>query len=101
MQIKELLPIGSVVLLKNGQKRVMIFGVKQTDNNTGTEYDYISVLYPEGNMGEAGQFLFNHEDIEQIFFRGYEDAERDEFMEKLQEFYDANESENSSDVDGL
>lgn len=87
MEIKELLPIGSVVLLKNGQKKVMIFGVKQTDNATGKEYDYISVLYPEGNMGEAGQFLFNHEDVEQIFFRGYEDEEREEFIDKLDDFY--------------
>lgn len=88
MNIKELLPIGSVVLLKNGKKKVMIFGVKQTDNTTGNEYDYISVLYPEGNMGEAGQYLFNHSDIEQVFFKGYEDAEREEFIEKLSEFYE-------------
>lgn len=87
MNIKELLPIGSVVLLKNGRKRVMIFGVKQMDNSTGTEYDYISVLYPEGNMGETGQFLFNHSDIEKVFFTGYEDEERAEFIEKLDEFY--------------
>ena len=72
MEIKGLLPIGSVVLLKNGQKRLMIFGVKQTDNDTGVEYDYIGVMYPEGNMGEAGQYLFNHSDIDQEFFRGYE-----------------------------
>ncbi len=87
MNIKELLPIGSVVILKNGKKRVMIFGVKQMDNNTGIEYDYISVLYPEGNMGEAGQYLFNHSDIEKVFFTGYEDEERAGFIEKLSEFY--------------
>lgn len=88
MEIRELLPIGSVVLLKNGQKKVMIFGVKQTDASTDTEYDYISVLYPEGNMGEAGQFLFNHSDIEEIYFRGYEDEEREEFIENLEKFYE-------------
>lgn len=90
MEIKKLLPIGSVVLLKNGKKRVMIFGVKQTDNSTGIEYDYISVLYPEGNMGEAGQFLFNHSDIEKVFFQGYEDKEREEFIEKLEDYYNKN-----------
>ena len=88
MNIRELLPIGSVVLLKNGKKKVMIFGVMQTDNSTGTEYDYISVLYPEGNMGEAGQYLFNHSDIDQIFFTGYEDKEREQFIEKLADFYE-------------
>lgn len=89
MDIKELLPIGSVVLLKNGKKRVMIFGVKQTDNNTGTEYDYISVIYPEGNVGETGQYLFNHEDIAHVYFRGYEDSERTEFLEALDTYYRA------------
>ena len=86
MKVKELLPIGSVVLLKGG-KRLMIYGIKQTDNATEIEYDYISVLYPEGNMGEAGQYLFNHEDIEQVYFKGYEEEEREEFLENLSEFY--------------
>lgn len=87
MKVKELLPIGSVVLLKGGEKRLMIYGIKQTDNATEIEYDYISVLYPEGNMGEAGQYLFNHEDIEQVYFKGYEEEEREEFLENLSEFY--------------
>ena len=29
MNINELLPIGSVVLLEGGKKRLMVFGVKQ------------------------------------------------------------------------
>lgn len=87
MKVKELLPIGSVVLLKGGKKRVMIYGIKQTDNATGIEYDYISVLYPEGNMGEAGQYLFNHEDIEMVYFKGYEEEERTEFLENLSAYY--------------
>jgi len=87
MEITELLPIGSVVLLKNGKKKLMIFGVKQTDVSSGKEYDYISVLYPEGNMGESGQFLFNHSDINEIYFRGYVDEEREKFVKNLNEFY--------------
>ena len=88
MDIRQLLPIGSVVLLKGGRKKVMIYGVKQTDKSSGIEYDYISVLYPEGNMGEAGQFLFNHSDIDEIYFRGSEDEERDRFIDKLARFYE-------------
>ena len=89
MNNRELLPIGSVVLLKNGTKKVMIYGVKQTDVESGTEYDYISVLYPEGNMGEeAGSFLFNHSDIEEIYFQGYEDEERETFLENLAQYYE-------------
>lgn len=90
MEIKDLLPIGSVVLLKEGKKKLMTFGVKQTDSNTKKEYDYIGVLYPEGNIGDGGQFLFNHDDIDEVFFNGYEDEERDTFIDNLAKYYDNN-----------
>lgn len=82
----ELLPIGSVVLLKNGVKRLMIYGVKQMDEN-GNEFDYIGVLYPEGNMGGETAFLFNHDNIERVFFVGLKDAEHQRFMGELEKFY--------------
>lgn len=87
MEIKDLLPIGSVIWLKNAEHALMIYGVKQQNLETGEEYDYIGVLYPEGNMGENTQFLFMHEDIEKVVFKGFEDASRTEFIEKLDEFY--------------
>lgn len=89
MNFSELLPIGSIVLLKEAEKRLMIFGVGQTDATNNVDYDYIGVVYPEGNMGEGTQFLFNHMDIERVDFRGFEDEERTEFIDKLQRVYDA------------
>lgn len=91
MNIKDLLPIGSVVLLKEGQKKLMIFGVKQMDSEVREEYDYIGVMYPEGNVGIEGQYLFNHENIDQIFFKGYEDEERDTFISALDQYYTENQ----------
>ena len=81
--VRDLLPIGSVVLLKDAKKKLMIFGVRQTNSKTGQEYDYIGVLYPEGNMGEEIRFLFDHSDIDQIIFKGYDDDERAQFLESL------------------
>ncbi len=89
--IRELLPIGSIVLLKEGKKKAMIFGIKQTDKASGKEYDYIGVVYPEGNLGEQLQFFFQHENIDQVFFRGYEDEDRNSFIEKLAAYYDNKE----------
>lgn len=89
MQISELLPIGSVVLLENAKKSLMIFGVKQSDLETDIEYDYIGVLYPEGNMGTESQFLFNHADIREVLFRGYETEERADFLKNAEEFYNS------------
>lgn len=84
MKINNLLPIGSVVLLKDGEKRLMICGILQNDEgNTNKTYDYMGVLYPEGHIGEGYQYLFNHEDVVQVFFRGYDDEERAQFIEKL------------------
>lgn len=88
--VKELLPIGSVVMLQEGTKRLMITGVKQTDKGTGEEHDYIGVLYPEGSMGEGTQFFFEHENIETVSFRGFEDEERTSFIERLYAFYEKN-----------
>ena len=67
---KNLLPIGTIVLLKGGKKRLMIFGIRQcltTANSNKEEYDYIGVPYPEGNVGTECQFVFNHENIETVF----------------------------------
>lgn len=87
VKVKELLPIGSVVMLKGGKKPLMIYGIRQTNEESGQEYDYIGVLYPEGNVGTKAQFLFDQENIETVFFRGFEDESRARFLEKLEEFY--------------
>ncbi len=88
MNIQDLLPIGSIVLLKDGEKRLMVCGIMQSDaSGEGEEYNYMGVLYPEGHIGEQFQYLFNHEDIDQIIFRGYEDDERIEFLKKLTDIY--------------
>ena len=89
MKIRDLLPIGSIVLLDGGEKRLMISGIMQSSaDGTGKEYDYVGVLYPEGHIGEPFQYLFYHEDIKEVVFRGFEDSEREEFIEKLVNAYE-------------
>lgn len=88
MNIEDLLPIGSIVLLKGGEKRLMICGVKQSDlENADKVYDYLGVFYPEGHIGKNFQYLFDHEQIDKIIFRGYEDQERKDFLTRLGSFY--------------
>lgn len=91
--IKDLLPIGSVVLLKNAEKRLMICGIKQKGKeDPDREYDYFGIFYPEGNIGEDYQFLFDHSDIDKVFFRGFDDIERQTFVERLDKFYQSKEA---------
>ena len=93
MNVNELLPIGSIVLLEGAEKKLMIIGVGQTQLEENKDFDYIGVVYPEGNMGEGSQFLFNHSDIEEIVFRGYEDEERDNFLEMLNSYFEENKED--------
>ena len=85
-KMKEYLPIGTIVILKNGQKKVMIYGRRQrrvTEPNC--EYDYIACLYPEGNINENYMYLFNNENIDRVVYRGYSDAEEEAFVAKINE----------------
>ena len=93
MNVNELLQIGSNELLEGAEKKLMIFGVGQTQLEENKDFDYIGVVYPEGNMGEGSQFLFNHSDIEEIVFRGYEDEERDNFLEMLNSYFEENKED--------
>ncbi len=81
--MKEYLPIGTVVLLKNGSKKVMIYGRKQIATENGQEFDYVACLYPEGNINDDYTFLFNNENIDKIIFKGYSDEEEVEFQKVL------------------
>lgn len=86
--IRDLLPIGSVVMLRDAEKPLMIYGIKQLDsNNPDIEYDYIGVLYPEGNVGANFQYLFNHNDIAEVLFKGYETDEQKQFLDAVAEAY--------------
>ena len=80
--MERLLPIGSVVLLKDSTKRVMIMGVCQREVESHEIYDYAGCLYPEGYMGANKVYLFNHEQIDQIYSIGYQDEEQKEFKNK-------------------
>ena len=78
-----LLPIGTVVLLKDSTKRVMIIGICQKSaDDQGTLWDYSGCLFPEGYMGPDKVFLFNNDHIDKVYSLGFQDTEQMEFKEK-------------------
>ena len=81
--MKKYLPIGSVVLLKESQKRIMIVGVKQKQVGSDKVWDYSACLYPEGILDPDKLFLFDNEQIERLYFVGLQDGEGLAFMKKL------------------
>lgn len=81
--IHGLLPIGSVVLIGNSEKKVMIIGVCQRSAKERERiWDYSGVIYPEGFLDPQKMFLFDNEQITQIFALGYQDAEQLAFKQK-------------------
>lgn len=88
--IRELLPIGSVIRLRGAKKELMIFGLCQTAKANQKTYDYIGVVWPMGNMGDKTQIMFNHVDIEEVLFLGFDNETREDFMEKLVTYYETN-----------
>ncbi|ASS73279.1 DUF4176 domain-containing protein [Bacillus atrophaeus] len=86
MAENKLLPIGSIVLLEGGSKKLMIYGRKQiVVSNNPKMFDYIGVFYPEGYIDQEYTFAFNHSDIENVIFEGYQDEEETEFQHVLDE----------------
>ena len=79
------LPLGTVILLEGGEKRLIIVGRKQISVETRKEFDYAGVLFPEGYQTAETLYLFNHSDIESIFQMGLVDSEEINFQALLNE----------------
>jgi hypothetical protein len=83
-ELKELLPLGTVVRLKDGEKKVMISGRIQQDERTHLIYDYCAVLWPEGMLDSESCFLFNNEDIGTLYYIGMQNEEEFHFRKVLE-----------------
>lgn len=82
--MNRVLPIGSVVLIENGTKPVMIFGYLQSALSDENEMvDYVGVPYPEGNINALMQFGFQMTDIREVLFEGYRTEEFKPYEEML------------------
>ncbi len=81
-----LLPIGTVVLLTNSSKRVMIIGFAQvTPDEPEKVWDYVGCAYPEGFLGPDATYVFNRDQIERVYAVGYQDEEQFAFKVQIDE----------------
>ncbi len=81
--MKEYLPLGSVVTLKEGEKKLMICGRVQREVHSRIIYDYCACLYPEGLIDSKSVYLFNQEDIAYIYYVGLQDGEEFAFRHQM------------------
>lgn len=83
--LEQVLPIGTVVMLKGGIKRLMIVGYQLSSaDDTSKVYDYAGCLYPEGFMGAEKMLMFDHSQIEHIFAMGLQNPEQMAFRKELE-----------------
>lgn len=83
--MKNYLPIGSVVMLKGGTKRVMICGRVQTRVEDNKIFDYTACLYPEGYIDAQSMYLFNNEDIDTVYYIGMQDVEEFRYRDLMEQ----------------
>ena len=94
---KKYLPIGTVVMLKGGKKRVMITGFcLAVPEKMNEVWDYSGCIYPEGLISTTQVLLFDHEQITKVYQIGYIDEEEKEFKKKLNEYVSKKEGKKNS-----
>ena len=92
---EKFLPVGTVVLLKEGSKRLMITGYcLASPANPKKIFDYAGCLFPEGFIRDNQVALFNHDDIQRVDHLGLIDDEQKEFCTKLKEAINAQKQSN-------
>lgn len=82
---EEFLPLGSIVMLEGGNKCLMICSRIQAMAGSDVIYDYCACYYPEGITSPSSMIFFNREDIDEVYFIGYEDQDELEYQDKLNE----------------
>ena len=77
-------PIGTVVILKGGNRPIMIYGRLQMQSTTKKLWDYVACLYPEGNLGDQYNIFFQNVEIEKILHMGFESPLDDKMQPMLE-----------------
>jgi len=83
----KLLPIGSIVYLKEGSQKLMILnrGPQIKPEEEVQIFDYSACLYPVGLVREKILY-FNAENVDRILFEGFTDEDEARFQELYQQW---------------
>ena len=86
-----LLPIGTIVYLKEGSQKLMILnrGVTIEQEGESVLFDYSAAFYPMG-LNPEQLFYFTQEDIDKVVYKGYSDEEEERFVKLYQKWLSDN-----------
>lgn len=88
-----MLPIGSIVYLKDGTSKLMILnrGPILEINGEKQLFDYSGCLYPQGIVPD-NVLYFNKENIDEVVFKGFQDEEEERFQKIFSDWLVENQS---------
>ena len=81
----DFLPVGSVVLLKEATRPVVVIGFAVVEEGSKDIWDYLGCAYPIGVVDPTKNLLFQREQIDKVLFTGYTDEEGKKFLTQLTE----------------
>lgn len=81
----QFLPLGTVITLKGSDTKLMVMGRLQRHGATKEVYDYCACLWPQGYLDASSCYLFNHDQIDRLFYIGMQDEEEFQFRYRLEE----------------
>lgn len=79
----EVLPLGTVVLLKEATRYVVVIGYSIVEQGKDKVWDYLGCPYPVGVVSTNSNLLFDKEQIEKIVHRGFSDEEGEKFRNQI------------------
>ena len=88
------LPLGSIVLLKNGVQKVLVISraINVRNGENDFFFDYGGVAYPEGLIGDQ-MVYFNADKINKVVFKGYSDIDDENKSEKRKKLFKDGDSQ--------
>lgn len=102
MERIEILPLGSIVYLREGNKKIMIIarGLVAKNGDGHVFFDYGGVPYPEGLVDDQMAY-FQHESITKIVFEGFKDLDDEATIEKINAYVEKHPEISRGDVKQL
>lgn len=94
MEKIEFLPLGSIVKIRGSIRKAMVIGrgLMTVVGDRTLFFDYGGVLYPEGILGDQVLY-FNHQDVEEVIFKGFENEENTELVKNLDQWMEKSDAE--------
>lgn len=94
MESVDFLPIGSIVVVQGGIKKLMIISRAVTTAVNGQKkfFDYGACAYPEGMVGDKALY-FNHAQIFKVIFEGYTDDDNELALASINMWLEKNQIE--------